>query len=1632
MRKKTLSVLLIAFMLCMGAIPVPISVHAASALAGYWNLDEGNGAAAGDLSGQGHAGTLKNSAGWSSGVVGSHGIGLNGTNQYVDIAASVVDTTQSYSVTAWVKLNKVSGFQTAVSMDGSIGSAFYLQLRGDTGKFAFTGLNSDSNGAPGTFASSVTAPTAGTWYHLAGVYDAAAKTVSLYVNGTLQEVTSYTTAWKAAGNTEIGRAKFNAGLVDYFGGQIDDVRLYNGVIDVSTVQSAAKSAYWKLDEGSGSVTNDATGFGHDGTLLNGAAWTAGQIGASAVQLNGSNQSVNISGPVVDTTQSYSVSAWVKPDNIANYRTAVSIDGTQGSAFYLQLRGDTGKFAFTGLNADQAQAAGTFASADSVPAANTWYHLTGVYDAAAKTLSLYMNGALQQTVPYTLAWKAAGNTAIGRGKYGAASVDYWSGAIDDVQIFPFALDPARIIALSSAGSWSFDESTGTIAEDQSPNAAIGNVSGASWSVGRFNNGLSFNGSANSVGMGTAGALNFGKDNFTLAGWFKSAGTGWQRMLSKGNFGFTNGYLLQNSVGVADGHVGAGIGANGSQKDSILFYSNQAFNDGNWHHAAAVFDRKTGTAQLYIDGTAQNVSVMAGTCGVVTGTVVDISGCRNADASSSDPFTAGSYNGNNEFTKGSLDEMHVFHTAISASVIQQLADSAAITIHADQTGVHISPTLYGLMFEDINHSGDGGLYAELIRNRSFLDSATSPVNWSLVSGGSSNGSIALDPSMPLNAAQPTSLKLNVTQVAGGQRVGTTNSGFWGIPVKPDTTYKASFYAKTDGSYNGPLTVGIESNDGSTVFAQATVTGVSNNWTKFTVDLTTGSGITPSSTNRFVISASNTGTIWLDMVSLFPPTWNNRSNGMRVDLMQKLQDMKPSFLRFPGGNYLEGNTIPDRFQWKNTIGNPDLRPGHQNSAWGYRSTDGLGLLEYLEWCKDLNVVPVLGVYAGYSLNGSYVPAEQLGPYVQDALDEIEYVTGAQDTVWGARRAADGHPEPFALPYVEIGNEDWFDRSGSYEQRYAAFYDAIKAKYPSIQLIATTPVKSRTMDVIDEHYYESKSWFVSNATRYDNDSRHGTGTKVFIGEYAAQQGALATAPPNLDAAIGEAAFMTGLERNSDLVVLASYAPLLMNVNAVNWKPDAIGYDAVTSYGAPSYYVQKLFGENHGDVVMPTTVDAANGNGGLYVVSSKDSKSGTMYVKVVNPSNGARKTTVNFSGIASLPDGTATVLTSANGTDTNSIASPMTVAPVTSNLSVQGTSLTYTFAANSLTVFRFGKDTGATPTLSQVTLKADKSQLKPGENVALHLSGTLSDGTPADMSKASVTYSTSNGSVVSVDLKGNLSAIKDGTAEVKALVSLNGKTVESAAAAIMVDGTPPVTTAAVNPSLPDGLNGWYAHPATVTLSASDHLSGAAKTEYSLDEGAAWQLYTAPVTFNKDSKYAFSYRSTDNVGNTEAAKSISFNLDATAPAIAVSGLAAGSSYSDSDDLTPQFVVTDDLSGVDISKTTVTLDTYSFKSGIAIPLYTLSLGSHTFIVTSSDLAGNQGSEAVTIKTEASLDSLKSLVTRFTQNNWIDNAGIANSLQAKLTQGNMGSFLNEVQAQSGKHISSEAAKYLLRDARSLLPN
>jgi len=634
--------------------------------------------------------------------------------------------------------------------------------------------------------------------------------------------------------------------------------------------------------------------------------------------------------------------------------------------------------------------------------------------------------------------------------------------------------------------------------------------------------------------------------------------------------------------------------------------------------------------------------------------------------------------------------------------QGASPVVLRIKADQATLHVSPTLYGLMTEEINFSYDGGLYGELVRNRSFKEDPKEPVHWQLVQPAGASGSMALDPSQPFNTAIPTSLKLTVAQGA----VGVANEGFWGIPVRPHTRYRASFYAKAAPGSSGPLTVALTSNDGATVHATAQVKSIGGGWKKYEATLTT-KDVKPSSDNRLAISAARPGTVWLSMVSLFPPTYANRPNGNRPDIMQLLADMHPAFLRFPGGNYLEGNTIETRFDWKKTIGDVSQRPGHMDDGWRYWSSDGMGLLEFLEWCEDLHMQPLLAVYAGYSMRQVRVaPGNDLAPYVNDALDEIEYVMGDANTTWGARRAKDGHPKPFPLTYVEVGNEDNFDRqAGSYDGRFAQFFDAIKAKYPQIQLIATTRITGRTPDFVDEHYYRnSEDEMASHAHDYDARPR-GAGPKVMCGEWATRVG---RPTPNMSGALGDAAWMTGMERNSDLVILSSYAPLFVNVNpgAMQWPTDLVGYNAMASYGSPGFYAQQMFSSHHGDMILPTTDQGVpmkdwqppagrRGADGkqpppgpvqqvptLFYSATRDSKTGTIYLKIVNRLSTPQPVKVEISGLASVESkGQSIAMAAASPDDTNSIAEPSKVVPVSTSVDGLGANFTRTFPPYSISV---------------------------------------------------------------------------------------------------------------------------------------------------------------------------------------------------------------------------------------------------------------------------------------------------------------------------------------------------------------
>lgn len=607
---------------------------------------------------------------------------------------------------------------------------------------------------------------------------------------------------------------------------------------------------------------------------------------------------------------------------------------------------------------------------------------------------------------------------------------------------------------------------------------------------------------------------------------------------------------------------------------------------------------------------------------------------------------------------------------------------LTIEATKATGKVSPLHYGLMTEEINYSYDGGLYAELIRNRAFLNDPQKPAHWAAVGGAN----LTLATERPVNDALPKSLKIACATPGAG----AANDGYWGFPITPNTTYTATLFARGD---VGGLTLTLQSRDGKTVYAQTRLPAVGEGWTKRTATLKTGKPA-PTTDAVFTVTAEKPGTLWLSLVSLFPPTWNNRPNGFRKDLMQLLVDLKPAFLRFPGGNYLEGNTIAERFDWKKTIGPIETRPGHP-CPWGYRSTDGMGLLEFLLWCEDMGAEPVLGVYAGYSLRGEFIkPGPELEPYIQDALDEIEYVTGSVSTKWGAQRAKDGHPKPFKLQYVEVGNEDFFDRSGSYDGRFAQFYDAIKAKYPQLKVVSTVGneqpaskrVKSRKPDALDEHYYRKAADFIRDSpTHFDRYDR--TGPEIFVGEWAAHEEVAPWLPPSrnlpatpsMKAALGDAAFMTAMERHADFVTMQCYAPLFVNINpgGRQWRPDLIGYDALKAYGAPSYYALKLFSTSVGDELLKVSLAGAP----LLASVTRQSKTGKIFVKYVNPGDTPQAVTIQLQGVRSVkPDATVTTL-AAPPDETNSMEKPTQVAPKTTKLSGVKPEFAYTFPPFSITL---------------------------------------------------------------------------------------------------------------------------------------------------------------------------------------------------------------------------------------------------------------------------------------------------------------------------------------------------------------
>jgi alpha-L-arabinofuranosidase len=527
-----------------------------------------------------------------------------------------------------------------------------------------------------------------------------------------------------------------------------------------------------------------------------------------------------------------------------------------------------------------------------------------------------------------------------------------------------------------------------------------------------------------------------------------------------------------------------------------------------------------------------------------------------------------------------------------------ETARITIDADQPGHAMPATLHGLFFEDINYGADGGLYAELIQNRSFEDDQ--PLyGWSETAIHGAQGRLAVVSESPLNANNPNFLRIYVSD-PGAEGYGVENSGFDGIPLIKGDNYLFSVYARRRAGDSAVLKIALQDEQGNPL-AVAVVTNICDAWRQYKAELASPEAVTNA---RLCVLAGKRGVVDVDMVSLFPEkTYRGRHNGLRADLAQAMADAHPGFLRFPGGCIVQGRDMANAYRWKDTIGDVAERKQNWNfwrdqKSFEYNQTFGLGFFEYFQLCEDIGAEPVPVINCGMCFQGdpnTPVPLDQLGPFVQDALDLIEFANGATSTTWGAKRAGMGHPEPFRLKFLAIGNEQW---QQVYFDRYDVFARAMKAKYPQIKIIcsagpfpndsnwrfAWNQVRTGSQaEVVDEHYYSPPQWFYENVARYDNYDRNGP--KVFVGEYAAQDGPARR--NNLRAALSEAAYMTSLWKNSDEVLMASYAPLFAKVGHDQWHPDLIWFDNTRVLLTPNYYVQKQFAENRPDGFLPTTVEA-------------------------------------------------------------------------------------------------------------------------------------------------------------------------------------------------------------------------------------------------------------------------------------------------------------------------------------------------------------------------------------------------------------------------------------------------------------
>ncbi|WP_157206285.1 alpha-L-arabinofuranosidase C-terminal domain-containing protein [Mariniflexile maritimum] len=641
----------------------------------------------------------------------------------------------------------------------------------------------------------------------------------------------------------------------------------------------------------------------------------------------------------------------------------------------------------------------------------------------------------------------------------------------------------------------------------------------------------------------------------------------------------------------------------------------------------------------------------------------------------------------------------------AITSSLNETINLVLDIKATGVKIQPTMYGIFFEDINFAADGGLYAEMVKNRSFefLDSKMGWLEPNSKKLSLNNQSGYLSPIK--YAGQNTNHTYARVEVKG-LNYELINEGFRGMGVKKDAKYNLTIDAK---KFSGDITkikFQLIDENGSSI-GEASIIPNSGIWKNYEAQLIASKTVMKA---QLKITFEGTGKIDLDMISLFPEdTWKGRKKGLRKDIVELLADIRPGFLRFPGGCIVEGRTLARRYQWKKTVGNIEDREILVNRwntefshkpAPDYYQSFGLGFFEYFQLSEDLvaSPLPILSCGIACQFNtGELVPMDELDPYVQDALDLIEFANGSISTSWGKLRASMGHPEPFNLKYLGIGNEQWGE---AYIERYEIFHKAIKAKYPEIILVSGSgpfpdgdyfeygweELKKLNVEIVDEHYYRPPQWFRDNANRYDSYDR--TGPKVFAGEYAAHPKDVADGPKenNWEAALSEAAFMTGLERNADVVNLTSYAPLMAHVDAFQWAPDMIWFNNLESYGTANYHVQKLYGNNPGTDLLAITQDgkAVTGQNNVYASAVKDVIKKEIIIKLVNTSNRPKNIAVNLSGYKLKSKAKIIVLSHTNLMAVNTFENPFAISPQETQYGLKGKKAEINLQPNSFTVLKF------------------------------------------------------------------------------------------------------------------------------------------------------------------------------------------------------------------------------------------------------------------------------------------------------------------------------------------------------------